>query len=126
MLLSRAEIQKRYREKKKSDSGSYAKKERERKRKAYVPVALLSETEVKKRRKETPKRGQNINHELLKTDNKTRQNAKGTRKVKESTASSVGESSPQNVNTDVHLNETENKSVHVVVGDFCAAVFEQD
>ena len=54
--MSRAEIQKRYREKKKQESGNYLKKERERKRKAYIPTALLSEHEAKKRRTETLKR----------------------------------------------------------------------
>ena len=65
-------------------------------------------------------------HELSKTDNKTRQKAKGSRKVTESKGSSVVENSPQNVNTNVHSNETVNKCVHVEEGDFCAAVFEQD
>ncbi|KAL4232064.1 hypothetical protein ACF0H5_009641 [Mactra antiquata] len=54
--MSRAEIQKRYREKKKRESGSYMKKERERKRMAYIPTTLLSEPEAKKRRTETLKR----------------------------------------------------------------------
>ncbi|KAH3782720.1 hypothetical protein DPMN_160639 [Dreissena polymorpha] len=56
MPLSRAEIQRRYRERKKKESGSFLKKDKERKRKNYVPVSMLSEPEAKKRREETNKR----------------------------------------------------------------------
>lgn len=56
--------------KKKSESGSYAKEARERKRKAYIPGALLSETEVKKRCKERLKRVK-IHNQKNKEINKT-------------------------------------------------------
>ncbi|KAH3808925.1 hypothetical protein DPMN_137287 [Dreissena polymorpha] len=56
MPLSRAEIQRRYRERKKKESGSFLKNDRERKRKNYVTVSMLSEPEAKKRREETNKR----------------------------------------------------------------------
>ncbi|KAH3713633.1 hypothetical protein DPMN_073430 [Dreissena polymorpha] len=90
MPLSRAEIQKRYRENKKKESGSYAKKERERKRKSYIPVALLSDTEAKKRRKETLKRVKRHNEKkkeeldaVLNTESvQTRSNEKGTLTIK--------------------------------------------
>ncbi|KAH3808916.1 hypothetical protein DPMN_137276 [Dreissena polymorpha] len=89
MPLSRAEIQKRYRENKKKESGSYAKKERERKRKSYIPVALLSDTEAKKRRKETLKRVKRNNEKkeeldaVLNTESvQTRSNDKGTLTIK--------------------------------------------
>ena len=57
MPLSRAEIQRRYREKKKSQDGEkYLKEERERKKKYYVPVANLSKNDLAKRRTQTLQR----------------------------------------------------------------------
>ena len=53
MPMSRAEIQKRYREKKKKESGKFMRNEGERKRKAYIPVSMLSDAESKKRRTNT-------------------------------------------------------------------------
>lgn len=54
MPLSRAEIQKRYREKKKRTEGEkYLKAERERKKKYYIPVENLSKDELAKRRSQT-------------------------------------------------------------------------
>ncbi|KAH3815125.1 hypothetical protein DPMN_143646 [Dreissena polymorpha] len=56
MPLSRADIQRWYRERKKKVPGSFLKKDRERKTKTHVPVSMLSEPETKKRREETNKR----------------------------------------------------------------------
>jgi len=57
MALSRAEIQRRYRERKKNTNGeAYMQKERKRKRKSYVRIADLNERELKKRRTDTNKR----------------------------------------------------------------------
>ena len=53
MPMSRAEIQKRYREKKRKESGKFMRNERERKRKAYIPVSMLSDAEAKKIRTNT-------------------------------------------------------------------------
>ena len=53
MPMSRAEIQKRYRDKKKKESGKNMRNERERKRKAYIPVSILSDAEAKKRQTNT-------------------------------------------------------------------------
>ncbi|MES9879799.1 MAG: hypothetical protein ABW185_02860 [Sedimenticola sp.] len=50
MPQSRAEIQRRYRERKKANDAEYEKKERGRKRKAYIPAADLTEVDLKRRR----------------------------------------------------------------------------
>lgn len=56
MVLDKAEIRRRYRERKKQKTmygERYMKKERETKRKYYVPVTELSEQEIRKRRRKT-------------------------------------------------------------------------
>lgn len=58
MALSRAEIQRRYREKKKETDKNYMQRERDRKRKSYVPVAELDNSQLKKRRLSVKKRVQ--------------------------------------------------------------------
>ena len=59
MPLSRAEIQKAYRERKKATEGAnYLRKERKRRMKYYVPSADLTESQRKKRNKK--------NNEVLK------------------------------------------------------------
>ena len=50
MAKSRAEIQKAYRERRKAASGEFLKKDRARKKATYVPTALVSVAEKKKRR----------------------------------------------------------------------------
>ena len=51
MALTKAEVQRRYRERKKLKEGQeYMEKERKRKRESYIPVASLNEHELKKKK----------------------------------------------------------------------------
>lgn len=72
MPLSRAEIQKRYRERKKLEEGrGYLEKESRRQRKYYVPVANLSTSEKRKRNESIKKRVRK--HRLSKATEQNRQ-----------------------------------------------------